>query len=455
MADVRQARPELGFGAVDHGWPDFEGRLRFDEESRRMSARDFGGIVHRRPSAVLEAASVEDVCRLIEYAAVAGRRIAPRGEGHSAYGQGQVADGIVLGLGRLDRIHGLDGNRMTVDAGVRWTDVALAALKEGLLPPVLTDFLGLSVGGTLSVGGLSGTSFRWGAQVDNVQSLVVATGRGDVVTCDADHEADLFFAALAGMGQCGVILRATLRLEPAPAAVRVYRLSYADPLSMLAELRRLSDGGAFDYLLGIVTPNGDGGWNAEIEATATSDGPDDRRLAGLADVAHARRIEERGQETWVRRVEERVAALQALSLWDRPHPWLDLFVPSPVADRLLGDVLATPVVHGVGPLRILLYPLRRSRLRQPLLRTPDQERFFLLDVLCTAGPGMAHAMVSANRSLFERCRALGGTVYPIGAVPMTQADWRVHFGGEWARLEAAKRGFDPANILTPGPGIFP
>ncbi|MEW6477427.1 MAG: FAD-binding protein [Actinomycetota bacterium] len=440
---------------MDSRWPDFEGRLRFDEESRQMAARDFGGIVHRRPSAVLEAASGDDVCRLIRYAAGAGRRIAPRGQGHSAYGQSQAAGGIVLDLGRLDRIHARDGNRMTVDAGARWTDVALAALKEGFLPPVLTDFLGLSVGGTLSVGGLSGMSFRWGAQVDNVESLVVATGRGDVVTCDAGHHAELFSAVLAGLGQCGVILRATLRLEAAPAALRVYRFSYADPPSMLADLRRLSDGGEFDYLLGIVTPNGDGGWNAEIEATASSDGSDEQRLEGLADVVDARRIEERVQETWLRRVEERVAALQAASLWDQPHPWLDLFVPSAAADQLLGDILATPVVHGVGPLRILLYPLRRSRLRQPLLRTPDDERFFLVDVLCTAGPGMADEMVSANRALFERCRELGGTQYPIGAVPMTRADWQVHFGGEWSRLEAAKQAFDPDNILTPGPGIFP
>jgi FAD/FMN-containing dehydrogenase len=366
-----------------------------------------------------------------------------------------VAGGIVLDLGHLDRIQALDGNRMTVDAGVRWTDVAIAALKEGLLPPVLTDFLRLSVGGTLSVGGLSGMSFRWGAQVDNVENLVVATGGGDVVTCDAGQHAELFSAALAGLGQCGVILRATLRLEPAPSALQVYRFTYADSASMLADLARLCDVGEFDYLLGIVTPNGDGGWNAEIEATATSDGPDDGRLAGLADIVHARRIEERGQETWVRRVEELVAALQALSLWDQPHPWLDLFVPSRAAEKMLGDVLATPVIHGVGPLRILLYPLRRSRLRQPLLRIPDDERFFLLDVLCTAGPGMADGMVSANRSLFERCRDLGGTLYPIGAVPMTRADWQVHFGDAWARLEAAKELFDPDNILTPGPGIFP
>lgn len=421
-----------------------------------MASRDFGGIVHRRPSAVVEAGSAEDVGRLIRYAAGTGQRVAPRGQGHSGYGQAQAAGGIVMDLGELDRIHTLGGDRMTVDAGTRWIDVALAALKQGLLPPVLTDYLGLSVGGTLSVGGLSGTSFRAGAQVDAVESLVVATGRGDIVACSADRHAELFSATLAGLGQCAVILQATIRLVPAPPTLRVFRFTYADPPSMLEELQRLAtDDGGFGYLLGIVTPTGDGGWNAQIEAIAPSDRPGEGRLVEMADVVHARRIENRNQETWVRRVEERVAALQALGLWSRPHPWLDMFVPSRVAERLLGEVLATPAVRGVGPLRILLYPLRRSRLQQPLLRTPDDESFFLLDVLCTAGPGAAGRMVSANRSLFERCRDLGGTLYPIGAMPMTPGDWQLQFGNEWSRLVAAKEAFDPGNVLTPGPGIFP
>jgi FAD/FMN-containing dehydrogenase len=436
-------------------WPRFAGRLRLDDGSRDGAARDFGGIVRRRPAAVLEAGSPEDVGRLIRYASGADWRVAPRGQGHSTYGQAQVAGGVVVDLRHLHRIHALDGDRMTVDAGIRWIDVALAALQQGLLPPVLTDYLGLSVGGTLAVGGLSGMSFQSGAQVDHVESLVVATGQGAIVRCSPHREPQLFAAMLAGLGQCGVILRATIRLVEAPPAVRVFRFTYADPGSMLHDLRWLADDDRFDYLLGIVSPAADGGWEAEIEATAPAGGPDGDRLVGMADVAPAREIEDRSQELWIRRVEERVAALEALGLWRRPHPWLDLFVPAAVADGFLAEVLATPAVHGIGPLRILLYPLRRSRLSRPLLRVPDEERFFLLDVLCTAAAGAEDGMVAANRSLFERCRHLGGTLYPIGAVPLTPEDWRLHFGDEWQRLVAAKHRFDPGNILTPGPGLWP
>ena len=63
-------------------------------------------------------------------------------------------------------------------------------------------------------------------------------------------------------------------------------------------------------------------------------------------------------------------------------------------------------------------------------------------------------MVAANRALYERVRAAGGSRYPTGALPFSREDWRRHFGTAWPALLAAKRVHDPANILTPGQGIF-
>jgi cytokinin dehydrogenase len=49
-----------------------------------------------------------------------------------------------------------------------------------------------------------------------------------MVTCSRDKNSDLFFAALGGLGQFGVITRARIRLEPAPKRVRWVRLAYSD-----------------------------------------------------------------------------------------------------------------------------------------------------------------------------------------------------------------------------------
>ena len=41
-------------------------------------------------------------------------------------------------------------------------------------------------------------------------------GKGEMITCSPDKNSDLFFAALGGLGQFGIITRARIVLEPAP-----------------------------------------------------------------------------------------------------------------------------------------------------------------------------------------------------------------------------------------------
>jgi FAD/FMN-containing dehydrogenase len=86
------------------------------------------------------------------------------------------------------------------------------------------DYIGQTVGGTLSVGGIGAMSFREGAQVDHVVSLRAVTGNGTIVNCSRLRHRELFEMLLAGQGQVGVIVEATLRLVAAPTDVRLYDL---------------------------------------------------------------------------------------------------------------------------------------------------------------------------------------------------------------------------------------
>jgi cytokinin dehydrogenase len=43
----------------------------------------------------------------------------------------------------------------------------------------------------------------------------------------------------------------------------------------------------------------------------------------------------------------------------------------------------------------------------------------------------------------------------LGAVAMSQDDWKQHYGSVWQTVEAAKAKFDPNKVLTPGHGMFP
>ena len=61
--------------------------------------------------------------------------------------------------------------------GELWIDVLKATLKEGLAPRSWTDYLYLSIGGTLSNAGVGGQTFLFGPEISNVLQLEVVTGK--------------------------------------------------------------------------------------------------------------------------------------------------------------------------------------------------------------------------------------------------------------------------------------
>lgn len=242
------------------GIPPLDGTLVMDDASLSAASEDYGHIVHRRPAAVLRPGSVRDVVAMVRFCNRHRLPVAPRGQGHATNGQAQVEGGLVVETATLADIGPVRPHSatVTVGAGARWSEVAKAAIAHGLTPPVFTDYLELSVGGTLSVGGLGGQSHRHGAQVDNVAELQVVTGAGEFVRCSPTRHPDLFHAVLAGLGQCAIVVGATLRLVTAPRTVRHYLLPYDDLQTFLDDQRILVQEGRFDYVEGQVAPDADG-----------------------------------------------------------------------------------------------------------------------------------------------------------------------------------------------------
>ncbi|MCD9874581.1 hypothetical protein [Streptomyces guryensis] len=70
-------------------------------------------------------------------------------------------------------------------------------------------------------------------------------------------------------------------------------------------------------------------------------------------------------------------------------------------------------------------------------------------------PDVVRLLVAANRAAYERARAVGGVLHPVGAQPMTPGDWRAQFGPAWDELVRAKARYDRRSILTRGYGLWP
>ncbi|NUR30485.1 MAG: FAD-binding protein, partial [Catenulispora sp.] len=253
--------------------PALDGTLLTDPAALAPYADDFGHLVTgRTPRAVLMPGSVADVSAMIRYCGPRGIDVAPRGQGHQTFGQAQAEAGLVIDMAPLAAIAVDPGRRtVSVQAGAVWSAVLTACLAHGLTPPVFTDYIELSVGGTLSVGGVGGAVHHHGAQVDTVVELEVVTGTGEVVICSATRHADLFHAARAGLGQVGVITRAVLTLVPARARVRKYTLTYTSVSALAAAQRRAVRDGRFDWLEGAVGAAAGGGWQFQLEGAVYYD----------------------------------------------------------------------------------------------------------------------------------------------------------------------------------------
>lgn len=457
---------EAGASTSFYGLPPLDGSLTTDAAALAAIADDFGHILHRTPVAVLLPGSVDDIVAMVKFARLHGLEIAPRGRGHTTFGQSQAAAGVVIDMSSLSEIHSLTSHYAVVDAGVVWRDLLLATTAIGRTPPVLTDYIGLTVGGTLSVGGISGTAYRHGAQVDNVVELQVVTGEGKLLTCSPTHRARLFYSALAGLGLCAIIVRATLRLIAAKETARTHRCSYADVPTMLADMRLLVAEKRFSHLRASATPSPTG-WAYFIEGTsfytACEDAADDdcglpdEPFAGLAFLPGSEETEEQSYFDFCDAVVRIIALLNQLGLGGLPHPWLDLFVPDSEVDDFASQTMADLDLATFQPGSIVVfYPLVKSKLQCPLLRVPDEDTFFLFDILQTTAPEPAviNAVLARNRALFEENRDRGGKEYTISAVPMAPHDWKKHFQPFWGALQSAKREHDPDDVLAAGVRVF-
>ena len=435
-----------------------EGDYLVDDASRITVATDYGGAVRRIPRAMVRARTAEDIRRVVDYANGSHIKVAMRGQGHSLSGQTLIDDGIVVDSTALNAIEYTSDDTLDAQAGALWGDVAKAGLAWARLPPVMPDAMMLSVGGTLSVGGSGESGFRFGAQVDHVRALDVITGSGVQVSCSATHEPELFHMMLAGMGQCGIILRARLALAPAAKFVVTHALTYADLDAFLADQGRLADDAAPDLLSGRLIKTPQGTWDHVLNAGWLVASADEASEASewIGGLRYAKAAAPVNTPIWTY-LDRRTASITAGKAKALPNPSLVLTLPAAATASFLTEVLTSPAL-AAGIWFFEMSPKIPARHGEPLQKMPASALAYELRMQRRASaPNAAdhHAMLAANAALVATAMERGGKVYPPFAPVLTAAQWREHYGAAtWARFAAAKQRFDPNGVLNPGAGIF-
>jgi FAD/FMN-containing dehydrogenase len=162
--------------------PRLRGLFRTDERARAAYAEG-AGIYRIIPRAVSLPADVDDLVQLVRWAAAERIPLVPRGAG-SAMGGGNVGDGVVVDLTRMDG-PGLEvrpaERRARLRAGTTLGELEAVAAQHRLrLPPDPSSWRWATAGGVVSTNAAGARSLRYGSVRRWVESVTLVTADGDV-----------------------------------------------------------------------------------------------------------------------------------------------------------------------------------------------------------------------------------------------------------------------------------
>ncbi len=185
------------------------------DEARRV----YNGMIDKRPALIARCADAADVVAAVNFGREQQLLIAVRGGGHNGAGLGTVDDGLVIDLSAMRSVE-VDAARreVRVAGGCVWNDVDKATSPHGLAVP--TGFLSSTgVGGLTLGGGLGYLTRRYGLTIDSLLEVEMVLADGRLVTANARHNADLFWAVRGGGGNFGVVTSFLFRGQPAGPTV--------------------------------------------------------------------------------------------------------------------------------------------------------------------------------------------------------------------------------------------
>jgi len=444
-----------------------KGQVLTEEAALAAVSGDFGRMIVRTPWAILRPACPEDIVEALAFARRHRLGVSTRAQAHTQTGQALNQGGILIDINSLDKIVSVDpkARTITAQAGALWRDLVSHVYPMGLVPPVLTNNLGVTIGGTLSVAGLGVASFRFGAQGDNVLEIQAVTGAGDIVECSPEKNSELFDSIRSSLGQFAIITRARLRLRELKPKVRIYFLLYDDLGRFMKDVVTLMSEPRVDHLeswcvpapMGFKTlPSGEkqafAQWFYPLHATVEYDGapPDEKRILGGLSHYKLVHVEDRPLLDFLNRLEPLFQIWKRAGYWANTHPWMETILPWETAEAYVGAALSELPPQALGGGHILLWPSSGRTSSIPYFMRPDADWVMGFGILPGVPPQFLDIALPRLDQASDLSMAMSAKRYLSGYIKFDKERWRLHFGGKWASFCAAKKKYDPDGLLNPG-----
>ncbi len=202
----------------------------------------------QNPAMVLLPTSTQQVLDAVKLARQFKLPLTARGRGTNTTGASvPVANGIVISFERMNQILRIapDDRIAVVQPGVLNGDLQNALAAFALFwPPDPTSSPYCSIGGNIACNAGGPRAVKYGATRDNILALKAVTGSGELVefgssTTKNASGFDLSRLLIGSEGGLALVVEATLKLTPKPAARQLLRALYRDVESAAHAVARL------------------------------------------------------------------------------------------------------------------------------------------------------------------------------------------------------------------------
>jgi decaprenylphospho-beta-D-ribofuranose 2-oxidase len=211
---------------------------------RRLSG--WGRAAYSR-SKVITVQSTGEVSDVLADMAIRSGGVIARGAGRSYGDAAQNAGGTVLDLTALDRVLAIDAPQqlVRVQAGVTYARLLDELVPRGFTLPVIPGTRHVTVGGGIASDVHGKNHPRDGSLARHLVSFTICTPADGCREVSAKTDRELFLATLGGMGLLGIVVEATLAIEPLRTPWWTVDTDRTDSLDDTLSLMERDDGHRF------------------------------------------------------------------------------------------------------------------------------------------------------------------------------------------------------------------
>jgi len=206
------------------------------DDEKSMSAFDTDGLsaYRNQPLVVVLPETSQQVADVMRWCRDNGVKIVPRGAGTSLSGGAiPLSDGVLLGLGKFNKITEIDyeNRAVTAQPGVTNLGITLAVQDEGFYyAPDPSSQIACSIGGNIAENSGGVHCLKYGLTTNNVLGIEMVTMDGEILRIGGthlDHDGfDILGVMTGSEGLLGVVTEVTVRILRKPASQRALLVGF-------------------------------------------------------------------------------------------------------------------------------------------------------------------------------------------------------------------------------------